>query len=157
MTGSDTRDNTAVADPSAQDASSKPAASKGAKKGSAKKKATKKTAATKPATKARKRAQSGTTANKTAPTTRKPTRPAATAPAAPVRDVDTARPITKGAKILAMLDRGADGVTLVELMEVTGWQAHSVRGFISTAGKKHSVNIESSKNEAGLRVYRIVK
>jgi hypothetical protein len=26
-------------------------------------------------------------------------------------------------------------------------QAHSVRGFISTAGKKHSVKIESAKNE----------
>jgi hypothetical protein len=42
-------------------------------------------------------------------------------------------------------------------MKATEWQAHSVRGFISTAGKKHGVQIESSKNEAGDRVYRINK
>jgi hypothetical protein len=32
-----------------------------------------------------------------------------------------------------------------------------VRGFISTASKKHKVNIESAKNESGERVYRIAK
>jgi len=46
---------------------------------------------------------------------------------------------------------------LVDPMKATDWQAHSVRGFISTAGKKHSVKIESSKSEAGDRVYKIVK
>jgi len=51
----------------------------------------------------------------------------------------------------------AKGATLAEIMKATDWQAHSVRGFISTAGKKHSVKIESSKNEAGNRVYRIAK
>lgn len=42
-------------------------------------------------------------------------------------------------------------------MTATGWQAHSVRGFISTAGKRHGVKIESLKNEAGDRVYRITR
>jgi hypothetical protein len=42
-------------------------------------------------------------------------------------------------------------------MTATGWQAHTVRGFISTAGKKHNVKIESERNEAGDRVYRIIK
>ncbi len=46
---------------------------------------------------------------------------------------------------------------LVDSMKNTNWQAHSVRGFISTAGKKHGVQIESSKNEAGDRLYRIAK
>ncbi len=32
-----------------------------------------------------------------------------------------------------------------------------LRGFLSTAGKKHKVHIESSKNEAGDRVYRSAK
>jgi hypothetical protein len=40
-------------------------------------------------------------------------------------------------------------------MSITGWQKHSVRGFISTAGKKRT--IEFSKNGAGERTYRIAK
>jgi len=50
-----------------------------------------------------------------------------------------------------------NGAALTEIMVATGWQAHSVRGFISTAGKKHGVKIESLKSEAGDRVYRVVK
>jgi hypothetical protein len=63
---------------------------------------------------------------------------------------------SKGAKILDMIAR-AKGATLAEIQKATDWQAHSVRGFISTAGKKHGVKIESAKNEAGERVYRIGK
>jgi hypothetical protein len=51
----------------------------------------------------------------------------------------------------------AKGATLAEIMTATDWQAHSVRGFISTAAKKHSVMIESTKNDAGERSYRIGK
>ena len=61
---------------------------------------------------------------------------------------------SKGAVILDLLRR-AKGAMLAQIMEATGWQAHSVRGFISTAAKKHNVTIESSKNEAGDRVYTI--
>jgi hypothetical protein len=63
---------------------------------------------------------------------------------------------SKGAKILEMIAR-AKGVTLADVMKATDWQAHSVRGFISTAAKKHSVKIESTKNDAGLRTYRVGK
>ena len=42
-------------------------------------------------------------------------------------------------------------------MKATDWQAHSVRGFLSTAGKKHGLKIESTKNEAGERTYKIAK
>ena len=63
---------------------------------------------------------------------------------------------SKGAKILDMIGR-AKGATLAEIRKATDWQAHSVRGFISTAGKKHSVKIESSKNDSGDRVYKIAK
>jgi hypothetical protein len=63
---------------------------------------------------------------------------------------------SKGAKILDMIAR-AKGATLAEIMKTTDWQAHSVRGFISTAGKKHGVKIESAKNDAGERTYRIGK
>jgi len=43
-------------------------------------------------------------------------------------------------------------------MSATGWQAHSVRGFISShLGKKMGLMVESSKNETGERNYRIMK
>jgi len=60
---------------------------------------------------------------------------------------------SKGANILALIRR-PKGATLAEIMKATDWQAHSARGFISTAGKKRGVKIESAKNEAGDRVYR---
>ena len=49
------------------------------------------------------------------------------------------------------------GASLAEIMNETGWQAHSVRGFISTAGKKQGIKIESAKSEAGERTYKIAK
>jgi hypothetical protein len=74
----------------------------------------------------------------------------------PDRKATAPRAETKGTKILEMIRR-AKGATLAEIMRATGWQAHTVRGFISTAGKKHALEIESSKNESGDRVYRIAK
>jgi len=48
-------------------------------------------------------------------------------------------------------------VTLAEIMKATGWQAHSVRGFISGAlGKKMGLTVESTKREDGERVYTLV-
>ena len=63
---------------------------------------------------------------------------------------------SKGAKILEMIGRG-EGATLAEIMKVSSWQAHSVRGFLSTAAKKRGIKIESSKNDSGDRVYRIAR
>jgi hypothetical protein len=63
---------------------------------------------------------------------------------------------SKGAKILALIGR-PKGATLGEIMKATDWQAHSVRCYLSTAAKKHKLNIESAKNEAGERVYKIAK
>lgn len=42
----------------------------------------------------------------------------------------TPRTESKGANILEMIGR-AKGASLTEIMTATGWQAHSVRGFIS--------------------------
>jgi hypothetical protein len=61
---------------------------------------------------------------------------------------------SKGAKILALIGR-IGGATLAEIMTATDWQAHSVRGFLSTAAKKNGMTINSLKNEAGERTYRI--
>jgi hypothetical protein len=77
--------------------------------------------------------------------------------ARPVRDHDqqatAPRPESKGAKIIEMIGRG-QGATLAEIRQATAWKAHSIRGFLSTSAKKYSRQIESSKNEAGDRVYR---
>ena len=63
----------------------------------------------------------------------------------------------KKADVIAMMKR-AKGATLPEIMKATGWQAHSVRGFISgTLGKKMDLPVASLKNEAGERFYRIEK
>jgi hypothetical protein len=42
-------------------------------------------------------------------------------------------------------------------MKSIGWQAHSVRGYPSTAGKKYRLKIESMKSDAGGRMYQIKK
>jgi hypothetical protein len=50
-----------------------------------------------------------------------------------------------------------EGATLSELMKETGWQAHSVRGFLSgTLKKKMGLPIHSAKSPDGARAYRIV-
>jgi hypothetical protein len=49
------------------------------------------------------------------------------------------------------------GAALSEIVKATDWQAHSVRGFISIASKKHGLTIESGKREDGERLYSIRK
>jgi len=48
-----------------------------------------------------------------------------------------------------------NGATLDEIMKATDWQRHTVRGFISIAGRDPKIQIESTKNEKGQRVYRL--
>ena len=62
----------------------------------------------------------------------------------------------KKAEVIAMMKR-TQGVTMAEIMEATGWQAHTVRGFVSILGSKGGEKIESTKNPAGERTYRITK
>jgi hypothetical protein len=62
----------------------------------------------------------------------------------------------KKAEVVAMMKR-AKGVTLPEIMEATGWLKHTVRGFVSLLGSKGGLKIESTKNAAGERSYRIAK
>ena len=49
------------------------------------------------------------------------------------------------------------GVMAAEIMEATGWQKHTVRGFVSILGSKGNEKIESSKNANGARTYKIAK
>ena len=74
-----------------------------------------------------------------------PTKPAAkktpakaakkAAKAADAKKASTPRGESKGAAILALVRR-SKGATQSELMAATGWQKHSVRGFLSNAAKK---------------------
>ena len=64
-----------------------------------------------------------------------------------------ARDGSKAAKILELLKR-PEGATLKGLMKATGWQPHSVRGFLSgTVGKKMGLTVTSTKAEDGERTY----
>ena len=66
-----------------------------------------------------------------------------------------ARERSKSAKVLDLLKRPG-GATAKELMKATGWQPHSVRGFISgTIGKKMKLTVVSTKGEDGERNYSI--
>ena len=66
-----------------------------------------------------------------------------------------ARDGSKAAKILELLKR-PNGATSKELQKATGWQPHSVRGFLSgTIGKKMGLAVTSSKGEDGERNYSI--
>jgi hypothetical protein len=54
--------------------------------------------------------------------------------------------------VLALISR-KNGASLDEIMTATGWQKHTVRGFIAILGKK-GTKIESFKSEAGARTYK---
>ena len=69
-----------------------------------------------------------------------------------------ARGVREGSKtetILALLKRPG-GAALNQIMKATGWQAHSVRGFVSgTLGKKMGLTVLSSRTGDGDRTYSI--
>jgi hypothetical protein len=64
--------------------------------------------------------------------------------------------VSKTAHILSMLER-PEGVTLKNIMKATGWQAHSVRAFVSAyVIKKLGLRVKSFRNATGERAYRSV-
>lgn len=65
------------------------------------------------------------------------------------------RPQSKKMVMVQLLQRPA-GVTMEELMAASGWQAHSVRGFLSAGLRRRmGLQVNSSKRDDGPRVYRI--
>jgi hypothetical protein len=73
-------------------------------------------------------------------------------PAVPPTTV-IAAPKGKLGQVVDLLRRD-EGARLDELMILTGWQAHSVRGAIAGAVKKLGFTVVSEKSDGG-RVYRI--
>ena len=62
---------------------------------------------------------------------------------------------SKQARVLALL-RGPNGATIAIVMRTTGWQPHTVRGFLAAVvRKKLGLRLESEKRD-GVRVYLIV-
>ncbi len=86
-----------------------------------------------------------------APKKAKPSKQATAKEAAP-----TAREGSKKAIVLKMMARKG-GAILTDIMATTGWQAHTVRGFMAGTLKKAGMAVESSKSEAGERIYRLAK
>jgi hypothetical protein len=67
----------------------------------------------------------------------------------------SARDSSKTAKVLDLLKRH-EGASMKELLKSTGWQPHSVRGFLSgTIRKKMGMTVTSTKTEDGERTYSI--
>ncbi|QIS94696.1 DUF3489 domain-containing protein [Nitratireductor mangrovi] len=63
--------------------------------------------------------------------------------------------VTKTETALKVLRRKR-GASIAEMQELTGWQAHSVRGFLSgTVKKKLGLQIVSDAGKDGVRRYRI--
>ena len=67
------------------------------------------------------------------------------------------REFSKKAIVRDLLTR-AGGATLQEIMAATEWQAHTVRGFLSTLPKKMGIAITSIRRESDkARVYEVAK
>ena len=75
----------------------------------------------------------------------------------PATAKDATPPAREGSKKAIVLEllRRPGGATLADIISATGWQAHSVRGFISgSLGKKMGLTVESFKRPDGERAYR---
>lgn len=74
---------------------------------------------------------------------------------AETRDDQQTERVTKHDRVLTLLNQRT-GTTIPDMMEATGWQQHSVRGFLAgTVKKKLGFTLSSSKLEGELRRYRI--
>ena len=65
-----------------------------------------------------------------------------------------AEPGSKQSRVIAMLQSPA-GATIAAMMQATGWQQHSVRGFLAGVVRKRLKLKLGSKKVDGKRVYRI--
>jgi hypothetical protein len=77
-----------------------------------------------------------------------------TQPTAAGPKVKKAEPNSKQARVIAML-QSSSGTTIAAMMKATGWQQHSVRGFLAGVVRKRLKLKLDSKKVDGNRVYQI--
>jgi hypothetical protein len=65
-----------------------------------------------------------------------------------------AQPKSKTEQVLDLLGRPT-GASIAEMMKATGWQAHSLRGFLAGSLKKKGHAVSSEVEAGGLRRYRL--
>ena len=95
-----------------------------------------------------------TTVKKTIPTNSKPKEPKLTTPLTSPALVIPTSPKTKQSQLIALLNN-PKGSSIKELMQATGWQAHSVRGVISGVIRKRLGLTVISHKMDGVQHYRI--
>lgn len=78
----------------------------------------------------------------------RPTKTSVKSPAEPVA--------TKQSRLIALL-RSASGATMHQMMDLTGWQAHTVRSVLSGSLRKRLGLTVQLQPVQGVHVYRIVK
>jgi Protein of unknown function (DUF3489) len=85
-----------------------------------------------------------------------PSAPATAASHPPVTapKAEKAEPTSKQARVIAML-RSPAGATVTAMMKATGWQQHSVRGFLAGVVRKRLKLKLASQRVDATRVYRI--
>ena len=86
------------------------------------------------------------------------TAPAPAEKASRKRDItaksDSTNPDSKQSRVVAML-RTTTGATIAGMMKATGWQKHSVRGFLAGVVRKRLKLKLTSEKVDGNRVYQI--
>jgi hypothetical protein len=106
-------------------------------------------------TKATKKPAAGARRADVAPAKGKAGKKASPKKKAPRSAQNEAREGSKTATLLELLKR-PDGASAKELLKATGWQPHSLRGFLSgTVGKKMGLAVTSAKEEDGERNYSV--
>jgi Protein of unknown function (DUF3489) len=81
-------------------------------------------------------------------------KPSTVAAAKPSQQTKKAGVDSKQSRVIAML-QSPTGATIAAMMKATGWQPHSVRGFLASVVRKRLKLKLASKKIDGNRVYRI--
>jgi hypothetical protein len=88
--------------------------------------------------------------------TRATAKPARKRPAPKRKPLPRTDGASKQSQLITLLQSPTGG-TVEQMMSLTGWQPHSVRGVISGVLRKRlGLNVSSEVQESGARIYRIV-